>query len=570
MSDVPMISSPDELEDWLENKPARWAGDLASRVALRVMPIAFSILENPIHGITDTARLSLVLQTFRACFISWVNQRYFSRDVNVSLALAAARDAEHIADIILKTHQDSSRAAAVCAEAASQAVEASATISDPSLAAFAAATAANAAHAIAGTAKDVWRAVSEDCAWLESNGERLIDQPLWLIDVRGQERYKVNFPIWARNSFDRFARSELVANSSWKLVVEWYRAILPNGSKLPPLSRFGEHVDIEIALKPYEFWDYQPNEVVAMIAETIAAKPSEPRDADDNAATEQRPAPFQFRWQANKISAIQPISDAFDSSLAQELLDEVREKSSELNARLERANADRRVQSSVAKLYASLPKNIENLQVGVLRSRSRSIEADASSFAASEGELFPDAISSMVDLSDTLRDLLGCFPAIRELEAEVLAMDLTGADLDVVKSELDKIANSVESVDGLADESAVDALETMESLASEGAPRIVKEKRTAEYALVVRNVASVVLRESRRFAFDAAGSVRKGSLTGLEKGAEAVVKTMFAAAIGNMAGPLAAVGVFVASFIPLGKSAKTLKKDDEKSDAGAR
>ena len=566
MSDVLRISSPDELEDWLKSRPARWTGDLASRVALRVMPIAFSILEEPVHGVAEVVRLSLILQTFRACFISWVNQRYFSHHVNVALALAAARDAENIADIVLKTHANSARAAAVCAEAASQAVEASATISNQSLAAFAAATAANAAHAIADAAEDVWGAVSEDCAWLESNGERLIDQPLWLIDVRGEKNYRANFPIWARNSFDRFARSQMATNSSWKLVVEWYRAILLNGKNLPPFSRFGEHIDIEIALKPHEFWDDHPNEVVAMIAETIAAKPSGATDADDNAATEQRPAPFQFRWESNKISAIQPISDAFDGSLAQELLSEVREKASELNARLERANADRRVQSSVAKLYAALPESIEDLQVGVLRSRSRSIEADASSFAASENELFPDAISSMVDLSETLRDLLGCFPAIRELEAEVLAMDLTGADLEFVKSELDKIANAVEGVDGLADESAVNALETMEGLASEGATRIVKEKRTAEYALVVRNVASVVVRESRRFAVDAAGSVRKGSLTGLEKGTEAAVKTMFAAAIGSMAGPLAAVGVFVASFIPLGKSAK-ITKDDEKSGA---
>jgi hypothetical protein len=46
--------------------------------------------------------------------------------------------------------------------------------------------------------------------------------------VRGDENYRANFPPWARKPFDAFAESELARTTSWGLIADWYRALLPN------------------------------------------------------------------------------------------------------------------------------------------------------------------------------------------------------------------------------------------------------------------------------------------------------------------------------------------------------
>ncbi|APH72343.1 hypothetical protein BSQ44_13970 [Aquibium oceanicum] len=57
-----------------------------------------------------------------------------------------------------------------------------------------------------------------------------------------------------RAPLDAIAKDNFARETSWKLIHDWYRAILPNTRHAEPRSLFGESADIAIATQPDEFW----------------------------------------------------------------------------------------------------------------------------------------------------------------------------------------------------------------------------------------------------------------------------------------------------------------------------
>ena len=62
--------------------------------------------------------------------------------------------------------------------------------------------------------------------------------------------------------FDHLATVDLASLGPWNLMVEWYRAILPNTLEATPRSLFGKELDIEIASKGWKFWDRDAADVI--------------------------------------------------------------------------------------------------------------------------------------------------------------------------------------------------------------------------------------------------------------------------------------------------------------------
>lgn len=71
--------------------------------------------------------------------------------------------------------------------------------------------------------------------------------------------------------FDRFAARDEVRNGPWRLIVDWYRAILPDPYDAKPRSLFGKEADIAIATQPDEFWRVMEERSAEDILEEIAA-----------------------------------------------------------------------------------------------------------------------------------------------------------------------------------------------------------------------------------------------------------------------------------------------------------
>ena len=67
------ITSPEDLEAWLENKPREYAQVILARAALRALPDAFQ------HYIADNWVAKFALALFRANAISWAARNFPDR-----------------------------------------------------------------------------------------------------------------------------------------------------------------------------------------------------------------------------------------------------------------------------------------------------------------------------------------------------------------------------------------------------------------------------------------------------------------------------------------------------------
>lgn len=687
----PEIDSPEVLEAWLKDKPHGWSQVIAVRAALRVFPLVFRIHEVFGHGFDTGLKQNLILQAFRACFISRVARKHLIREMRIAAAEATRKvassfinadgmvpfaDAVGVASTNLT--DDTNSVAFATAVRASFAAAASPAVARPSVAASdavaaAADASADATRGASSSAAIVWRAVSEDSSRLLEHTaiDHLMDQPLWLSDVRAKASYRANFPPWVREPFDRFAARDEVKSGPWQLIVDWYRALLPEPDSAKPGSLFGETADIAIATQPDEFWtitkERSAEDILSVIAEiagyrlpnakrgeggtfpelivsfleevgrpasldeirgyfatfqtppadtTIRGRLSDlarsgriirtapgvyvhPKWHEEGGGTAgtsedgeaklahavdealhnveaQAPAAYRFRWQGNRLEAAPPVDIASDPEGAGILLDETRRKAESLAERLERSNADKRVLTSVQGLISILPSNVADLRPALLRSRVRSVEADAQAYSSPGDEeqfLYPDALAALIDLSETARDLQGYFPSLRELEAEITALAIEPSEVEAVKARLDEIVDEAAGHPEVVGPSAVEALRTMEALANEPAPPAVRQKRIADYALVVRNsissVARVALdnaftREAKQLASDIYDKARAKVVDGIADGAGAMARPAtiiaIAALIGGVFGPVAGVAAAAAGF---GKVDRLLKLADK-------
>ena len=262
----PNISSPKDLEDWLKDKPVEWAQAIAARAALRVFPAVLRVADRE-------GGENLILQTFRASSISWAARKYPAHDMatTATAAAAAAFAAFAAADVDADA---AANAAAFAADAAAFAADAAAANADAFAAAAANAAANAAAAAFATDAAAVrgqtWAAIEGDCHWLTKYEGNLIDRQLWLFDVRSRETYAANLPDWARRPLDTFAPRKATSDDPFRLIADWYRAIIGNLKGRDPRSLFGERADVELATQPEDFWTISEDRSAGQIMQEIA------------------------------------------------------------------------------------------------------------------------------------------------------------------------------------------------------------------------------------------------------------------------------------------------------------
>lgn len=528
------LTDPKDLERWLKDKPVEWSQGIAARAALRVFPVLFV-------GGADNAELGkLILAATRAMLISWIARKFPTH--NMIAAAAAAYASARAADAASYAARASTHAAAATAYyAAAGAAGAAHAARAATLAARAAVHAAG-AHA-AGAADD-------DARWLEGHkGERfgegaLIDQPLWLNVRRRSPAVEWHIAF----------RGGIVAEHGFFPWIAWYDALLPADPAAAPFDYFGEALTLRIATQPDAWWDRPPKDVNADIARWLEERDAAPKEseiAEDaiRSVPDETPAPFPLGWREGKIAATLPDPVAGDGGLAQVLLDGTREKADVLAARLERTNAAGRVKASVDALRRSLPAQVADLHPGVLRLRAVSLHADATGYlrADTEGELPPDALAGLIDLSETLRDLQGCFPSLRKLDAEIIALNLKPGDADAVKRHLDAMTETAAASSAIVDDSAVEGLRTLSAIAAEDAPDDVRATRVAGYTLNHRNLVSMALREAIALSTDGIKGAGR-TMRSVGASAEAMAPHLFVASICEMLAqmhyPLSAIAVF--------------------------
>lgn len=241
------INSRKELENWLKDKPVKWLHLIAVRAALRVFPLVMDDHE------------TLILQTFRSCFISTAALKYPSYDFRKVAIAASAYAAAAGREATNSLAAD----AAFTASFAGNTISArnSAHIEDVSAAVFISNVKYNSI---------LLRAVEEDAVYLVQHGVTgdLIHQPLWHYNK------KINaiggmLPQWLGKNLFEFTTTKIGELNYSNLIRHWYENLLPIGSRQKSVSFFGEEKDLEIALQPREFWERGEDEasVEAVLAD---------------------------------------------------------------------------------------------------------------------------------------------------------------------------------------------------------------------------------------------------------------------------------------------------------------
>jgi hypothetical protein len=278
------------LEAWLKDQPHELCSAIGTRAALRVLPLVFRLFEVAERQLSSEEKKRATLDTCRSAFIAWAANVYASgitKKLITECAVAAVGAANSAASAASSASPSASSAASAAAGAAgSVAADPAVTPTTPTtsdvtagtavLAATAAAHAAVAARAADGEAL-VWDSIRADANWLVDHPKgSLIQQALWLIDVRGDTQFQTNFPLWAREPFDAFKKNVLVKNGPWGVWLAWYDDILSNIGASKPQSRF-EKADIEIASKDDKFWLRAPDVVTAEMADIFGWRWDEPK-----------------------------------------------------------------------------------------------------------------------------------------------------------------------------------------------------------------------------------------------------------------------------------------------------
>lgn len=264
------IRTSPTLGRWLNGKPGSWGKLIATRAALRVLPLTLEILEHSSGNRSLKVHKTVTLEAFRAAFVAWVMTFYGTDNPRLKQSARSCKLLlpENIMSLSAASHGAIVSASyAVSLNVAPEKSERMRALLMDTVSS--AAQSAGAANGRLGT-EALWESIRADASWITDRKEsELIRQPLWLRDVRGNPRYQANFPPWVRSPFDRFDQSELVKAGPWGIWLSWYRAILPNGLKLNPRSAFGEDTDFLIAGQPSKFWSRDPDVVMENIARIV-------------------------------------------------------------------------------------------------------------------------------------------------------------------------------------------------------------------------------------------------------------------------------------------------------------
>jgi tetratricopeptide (TPR) repeat protein len=308
--------------------------------------------------------------------------------------------------------------------------------------------------------------------------------------------------------------------------------------------------------------------------------------------TRQRPATYRFGIREGKIDMLPGPEDIIADDVAKDIYEELVAKAHALCERLVNTNLQQGIRSSIERLLTCLGSDIGEVRAGRLLSISRSINAHRDEFNTerTRGELFPDTVIMMNDLSESLRDLLSVFPIVREIEAERLALEITAdpGKIAAISRETAAIRQAASESDAVS-VGAIDALTTNDAEIEAARDITLKADLWADKLLIVRNFTSAAIRGAARSgrsstqniqsALETAGNeIRalggeswRAAKSNLPKGigdaARIVPILALVALTAQIAGPVITIGALVTGFGPILRAINQLRIGDKRAEA---
>jgi hypothetical protein len=497
MAEELKLDSPNALRDWLKDKPIAWSQIIAIRIALRMLPMIGRAMKLEKKPRGNDYRAILVTSVFRACCMSWTAHKFLSRDISVVGGVgtyAAYYDAAYDA-------RDADADAAYYA--AAYAVRAAYVARAADAAAYAARAAASAS---AYDANNILMHVARDAAWLDAQGKadnsshaaRLAKQPLW----------HESAPQSLQADWLTFKTSSFAADTRYQPWIRWYEAVAPFDPQTPPRDLFSDNLTIRIATQPDEWWRRPALVINTNIARWLAEEETSSEPPTEDLPTQlaealdqlpgQQPAPYQFDWRDGRMEVLPPEALPEDGGIAQDYLDETREKANSLFDHLARSNVDPDIARKVGKLREALTERAADLRPAVVDSRTITVERllkrlDNPQDAA---ELSSRILSDLDDLAETARRLCQCLPELWLRDVELLARGLTGDSAAALLTNLNALRDGIKDAEIIGPDVQA-AFDTLSEESAEPADEALKKRRTAMFAVTVRNFLNALLRVAK-------------------------------------------------------------------------
>lgn len=301
------------------------------------------------------------------------------------------------------------------------------------------------------------------------------------------------------------------------------RRLLPSIAKTQSHAAFSKPLMIYIASQPGTWWNRPAKDINADIADWQDNEPwlrqiALPFDPSDQSLFDhpvvrvpppdalhedvpaqltqfldqlpsQKPAPYLFDWRDGRMDVLPPDALPEDGGIAQDYLDETRDKAQGLLDRLTRSNVDPDIAHKTGKLLAVLTERATDLRPALVDSRTISLErlAKALDNPQDEREMSSTLLSDVGDLADTARRLCHCLPDLSRREVERLANGLSSDTAPMVLKHLDAVRQGAEE-SGIVGPNAQAALDTLSTDAAEPVADDLHHRRIAMFAVTIRNL----------------------------------------------------------------------------------
>jgi hypothetical protein len=317
---------------------------------------------------------------------------------------------------------------------------------------------------------------------------------------------------------------------------------------------------------------------------------------DDPLILVQRPSIHRFDWRDNQLEASIVTERPFDSILAAAIIGELREKAAEALRSLTGNNADEIVARAIERLSQTLQAGPDELAEGILLMRANTLAAHNRAYADPKTERERAIRAVLDDLSTSVDNLVDCYPGVRRINANRLALNMQAENAGDVEAAIQDIAELAKA-SAIAARSARVALDEGRDEVRDLNEKLSRESnnplRVADYIrtrgevvasrlLDTTNLVSAVLQKAGGEIGGIAGdtwreirkTLPKAAARGIGKGTEKVLQASIEKAPSVIlayliAGPWAAVAVLVPRLRGHAKKAEEIrhKVDDELDDA---
>ena len=502
-----------EAQVWLDQQPAEIAISIASRAALRVLPLIMVYQrDRPAFGFYRNR----ALPAFHSGAVSWAAARFPAASTELRRAAKVAARNARVAFFDAGASNDAAYAAAYQA-----AFRAAHGVSDTSFNAYEDIPEAYAdAHGAAGRAEandaEVLQRLPSGPDEIPRIGSALACTPLW----------PESMPLWVRQSWTRLKKALLADNEDWQVWTDWYEDRLVG-------QTCDEELELARALLPGGLWRRGPRAVNQQIRRLID-EATKHRLPEEPSLPKQTSRAAIFELDARGVIGLAPPRPAdrlADTDEVRDLYGEVREKLDDLLSLGRNMLGDRLYRLS-EKFRSRMPEAASEAVERLVWSSGNTLRGilAAHDGVVDQPDPHPDTLER--GAAERLRDVVGTFnqlavadPALRERDANrpgPQEHQNSTSEINIVielgtKAAADRAITTLQAGEELS-ENASTVKESRSGLFDRLAVELARDTHRNFFAGVVISVYRVV-RNLPAFAQGKGGFVSKEYFSGIYKAA---------------------------------------------------